>query len=275
VNGKVLVLVHGLCMNDLQWSMTSADAHADPSNATVVNHGEALAQALGYTPVYLRYNTGLHTSINGHDLARRLEELLAHWPVPVQELTLLLHSMGGLVARGAVHSAQQAAMQWPRHLKNMVFLGTPHHGAPLERAGNVLDVILAGTPFSRPFARLGQLRSPGITDLRFGHVLDTDWQGHDRFRRGPDPRTPLPLPEGVACFAAAATRAARRSLLSERVIGDGLVPLSSALGQHQEPQHRLDFPKAHKWIGYRMNHWDLLRHTDVTRQIIAWLQPHP
>jgi hypothetical protein len=273
VNGKVLVLVHGLCMNDLQWAMTAADAHAGVGSGTAVNHGDALAQELGYTPVYLRYNTGLHTSVNGHELARRLEELLDHWPVPVQELTLLVHSMGGLVARSAVHSAQQGALMWPRLLKNIVFLGTPHHGAPLERAGNVLDVILAGTPFSKPFARLGQLRSPGITDLRFGHVQDADWQGHDRFRRGPDRRTPLPLPEGVACFTVAATRAARRSLLSERVIGDGLVPLASALGQHPEPQHRLAFPKAHQWIGYRMDHWDLLRRPEVARQIVAWLQP--
>ena len=104
-------------------------------------------------------------------------------------------------------------------------------------------------------------------------MQDADWHGHDRFRRGPDRRTPLPLPEGVACFTVAATRAARRSLLSERVIGDGLVPLASALGQHPEPQHRLAFPKAHQWIGYRMNHWDLLRRPEVTRQIVAWLEP--
>ncbi|MGI9134187.1 MAG: alpha/beta hydrolase, partial [Rhodoferax sp.] len=116
-------------------------------------------------------------------------------------------------------------------------------------------------------------RSPGITDLRFGHVMDTDWQGYDRFRRAPDRRTPVPLPQGVACFTVAATRAAKRSLLAQRVIGDGLVPLLSALGQHQEPQRRLAFPKDHQWIGYRMNHWDLLRHPDVACQMVAWLQP--
>lgn len=268
VGGKVLVLVHGLCMNDLQWSMRSTDG----AEGATVNHGEVLAQVLGYTPVYLRYNTGLHVSTNGDTLARTLEEVLAHWPVPVQELTLLVHSMGGLVARSAAHCAQQQGMRWPAALKNMVFLGTPHHGAPLERAGNVLDILLEGTPFSKPFARLGKLRSPGITDLRFGTVLDADWQGRDRFRGDTDRRTPLPLPKGVACFTVAATRAAKRSVLAERLVGDGLVPLASALGQHPQPEHRLAFPKDHQWVGYRMNHWDLLRSPDVAAQIVAWLQ---
>ena len=117
-------------------------------------------------------------------------------------------------------------MKWPTLMKNIVFLGTPHHGAPLERAGNWIDVILGSTPYSRPFAKLGQLRSAGITDLRYGHVLDADWQGHDRFRRKPDSRESVPLPEGVACYCVAATTASKRSLVADRLVGDGLVPSS-------------------------------------------------
>ena len=273
--GKVLVLVHGLCMNDLQWRTGAAGPH-DAAGAGVQpdgGHGAQLASALGYTPVYLRYNTGLHTSQNGRTLAAQLEQLLTQWPTPVEELTVLAHSMGGLVTRAAVHYAQQQNLRWPGHLKSIVFLGTPHHGAPLERAGNWVDVLLGSSPYSRPFARLTQLRSAGITDLRYGHVLDEDWQGHDRFRRKPDTRQPLPLPVGVACYAIAATSAAKRSALAERVIGDGLVPLPSALGQHAEPARCLAFARGAQWIGYRMNHMQLLGSPEVIRQIVLWLAP--
>lgn len=257
---KVLLLIHGLSMNDLQWQTHDA------------NHGEALASALGYTPVYLRYNTGLHTSDNGHALAAQLEQLIKHWPVPVKELSVLAHSMGGLITRSAVHSATQNGLQWPSVLKNIVFLGTPHHGSPLERAGNWVDVILGSTPYSAPFHRLAQLRSAGITDLRYGHVQDADWQGHDRFRRQPDSRIHLPLPANVACFTVAATTAAKRSAVADRLVGDGLVPLRSALGQHDDPKRCLQFAADRQCIFYRMNHMELLSKTAVTQQLVAWLK---
>jgi pimeloyl-ACP methyl ester carboxylesterase len=265
VSGKVLLLIHGLCMNDLQWH-TQADG-------VTHSHGQSLADALGYTPIYLRYNTGLHTSENGHQLAQQLGQLLQHWPVPLEEISVLAHSMGGLVIRSAVHSARQQDLQWTKHLKNIVFLGTPHHGAPLERAGNWIDVILGSTPYSRPFAKLGQLRSAGITDLRYGHVLDAHWQGHDRFRRRPDSRQPLPLPEGVACYAVAASTAGQRSALAERLIGDGLVPLNSALGLHEDSHQCLLFAKPAQRIFYRMNHMEMLHRQEVTEQLMQWLRP--
>lgn len=266
-SGKVLLLIHGLCMNDLQW-------HSRPQDGAV-DHGAALASALGYTPLYLRYNSGLHTSQNAHELARQLEQLIKHWPTPVTEITVLAHSMGGLLMRGACHYAGEEGLRWPGYLKNIVFLGTPQHGAPLERAGNWIDVILGSTPYSRPFAKLGQLRSAGITDLRYGHVLDVDWQGHDRFQRQPDQRQILPLPEGVACYAVAATLAAKRSLLADRLLGDGLVPLPSALGQHMDPQRTLAFAKSAQWIAYRTGHMALLSSPEVTRQLLLWLTPAP
>ena len=261
--GKVLLLVHGLCMNDLQWLRAGHD------------HGAHLAQALGYTPVYVRYNTGQHTSVNARALADRIEALLADWPVPVDEITVLAHSMGGLVVRGACHCGTEAGHRWPARLRHIVFLGTPHHGAPLERAGHWVDVVLGSTPYSRPFARLGQLRSAGITDLRYGHVLDTDWQGRDRFRRSPDTRTPVPLPAGVECFTVAATLAARRSPVAERLVGDGLVPLHSALGVHDDPARCLEFPRSHQHVVYRLGHLDLLSDAGVARQLREWLSARP
>ena len=273
--GKVLLLIHGLCMNDLQWQ-TQQEAPGggkEGGTAQVFDHGAELASQLGYTPIYLRYNTGLHTSQNGRELAGQLEQLLAQWHLPIQQLTVVAHSMGGLVVLSAVHCAREQSLRWPEHLKNIVFLGTPHHGAPLERAGNWVDVLLGSTRWSAPFARLAQLRSAGITDLRYGHVLDVDWQGHDRFRRTPDNRQPLPLPEGVACYTVAASTAAKRSPLTERLVGDGLVPVPSALGQHSDPRRSLVFAKNAQWTAWRVNHMQLLGSPDVTRQMLQWLAP--
>lgn len=262
----LLLLIHGLCMNDAQWLRNGHD------------HGAYLAQALGCTPVYLRYNSGRHVSDNGRDLAEQLARLVAAWPVPLQRLTLLGHSMGGLVARSAVQTGQAAGQHWPSVLRELVFLGTPHHGAPLERAGHGIDVLLDATPFSRPFARLGKLRSAGILDLRHGHVQEADWRspGGQGWRAGfEDQCAPLPLPEGVACFTVAATLAAQRGLLADRLTGDGLVPLNSALGQHADARRRLVFAKPSQRIVYRTGHLDLLSSPLVAGQLLSWLGSAP
>jgi hypothetical protein len=264
--GKVLLLIHGLCMNDLQWRT--------PHHGKDVDHGQALAAALGYTPVYLRYNSGLHTSQNGRELAGVLQQMFTHWPLAIDEISVLAHSMGGLLIRSAVHYAGEQRQDWLGRLKSIVFLGTPHHGAPLERLGNRVDAILGATPYSAPFAKLGHLRSAGITDLRYGHVLDDDWHGHDRFQRKADSRHFLPLPQGVSCFTVAATTAARRSPLADRLIGDGLVPVPSALGQHHDARRTLSFPKSAQFIAYRTKHIGLLSSPEVSRKLVHWLQDH-
>ncbi len=266
-SNKVLLLIHGLGMNDLQ-------RHAQHKGHPL-EQGRALASALDYTPIYVRYNSGLHTSQNGRALSAQLEQLVTHWPTAIEQLTVVAHSMGGLLIRSACHYAKQEGFRWPGQLKNIVFLGTPHHGVPLERAGNWVHTILGSTPYTRPFTALGQLRSAGITDLRYGHVLDEDWQGHDRFQPRNDNRQHVPLPEGVACYTVAATVAAKRSALANRLIGDGLVPLHSALGQHEDAQRKLLFSEASQWIAYRMNHLELLSSPEVSRQMVQWLTPAP
>ena len=262
VTGKLLVVLHGLCMNDLQWTSSH------------YNHTDVLAKQLGYTPVYLHYNTGLHTSVNAQQFAFVLEDLLKAWPQPVKDLTLLVHSMGGLVSRSACHVAEQAGMTWRSKLKNIVFLGTPHHGAPLERIGNWIDTTLGSNPVTKPFAAIGQIRSSGITDLRYGHVLGSSWEGKDRFERSPDSREPLPLPAGVNCFAVAATTSGEYSESSparDALIGDGLVPLRSALGQHDEALHCLNFLPGNQWTAYGTSHMALLSRPEVGAQILRWL----
>lgn len=255
----LFVLVHGLCMGDAQWQRAGTD------------HGASLAAALDGTAVYLHYNTGLHISDNGAAFAHRLEQLLAAWPRPVRALVLVGHSMGGLVMRSALQAAQAGGLQWPQRLRAMAFLGTPHHGAPLERAGHGVDLLLGASPWTAPLRRLGEVRSAGITDLRYGALLSSDWQGLDRFASSPDRRTPVPLPSHVACFAVAGTLSARRSQLAERLLSDGLVPLASALGEHPQPRRHLRFPRAHQFIAWRTGHLELLASAAVGAQLQQWL----
>ncbi len=260
-SGKVLVLVHGLCMTDLQW--TSGDH----------DHGTVLAHDLGYTPIYLHYNSGLHISTNGRQFAALLEKLIREWPGPVEEITIISHSMGGLVARSACYYAPAAGHTWQQHLRKLIFLGTPHHGAPLERTGNWAEAILNSTPYTAPFRRIGTQRSAGITDLRYGNLVDEDWEGRDRFALEPtDNRRIVPLPPDVACYAIAATLGAQTDNLKSRLLGDGLVPLESALGIHGNPARCLDISESRQWIGYEMGHLNLLSRPDVYQQIKDWLQ---
>ncbi len=256
--GKLVVLVHGSSMSDLQWHRRGHD------------HGAALADALGFTPVYAHYNSGRHISTNGADLALLLEQLVAAWPAPVDELVLLGHSMGGLVSRSACVAGERAQHRWRTSLRALVCLGSPHHGAPLERGGNRLERVLGGNQYSAPLARLGRIRSAGVTDLRYGNILDEHWAGVDRFAGGADRRSPVPLPVGVACHAVAAISS---RALTGGVPGDGLVPVDSALGRHPQPAHRLEFPAAHQLVVDGAHHFDLLDRGEVWAQLRAWLAP--
>jgi pimeloyl-ACP methyl ester carboxylesterase len=252
---KLLLLVHGLCMNDLQWRRKGSD------------FGAALARDLGYTPIHLHYNTGLHTSTNGRALAALIEGLIQQWPEPLKDFVILAHSMGGLVSRSAYYYGVIAGHVWPQQLRKLVFLGTPHQGALLERGGNWVNLCLGLSPFTAPFARLGNLRSAGITDLRYGNVLDEDWQGFDRFEHTGDVRHAVPLPEKVLCYAIAANIGKKVDALC----GDGMVPVNSALGRHEDARLTLSFAPSRQWVGYGMNHWNLLSRPAVYKQIRRWV----
>lgn len=259
--GRLLVQVHGLCMNDLQWRRASHD------------HGSALSEELGMSAVHLHYNTGRHVAHNGEDFARLLESLVDAWPVPVEELTLLCHSMGGLVARSALEQAGIANLAWARLPLRVVFLGTPHHGAPLERAGSWADMLLGVTPYSAPLVRLGKLRSAGIQDLRHGNLHGPE--GYDRDSDGrADVRRPMPLPAHVEAYAVAASTAPARPVAGSGTgaRGDGLVPIASALGQHRRRALDLRIPQSQRWVGYGINHLEMLGSEAVYQRLLRWLR---
>lgn len=237
--GPPLVMLHGLCMNEAQWRRDGADFPA------------AFA-ALGYRPLGLRYNTGRAIWRNGAELAELLDDV----PGP---LTLVGHSMGGLVARSAI--AQAGRRRWPQRLQRLVTLGTPHLGAPLERGGQQVQQLLAVSAYSRPLSALAARRSAGIRDLRCGSLLETD--------EGKTSRAPLPA--GVACYAVAATTAKKPSGPHAQWLGDGLVPVSSALGRHREAARRLAFTDTALFTG--LGHLALQTDPAVLQQLTDWLTP--
>lgn len=249
----------------IEMRLRCAEGPPPKSRIVVFVHGSSMsrhawqaARDLGYTPVQLDYNSGLHVSTNGRAFDALLETLVAEWPVPVDAIAIVAHSMGGLLARSACHYACEAQHPWLDKLRAIIFLATPHHGAPLERAGNWLETILGVTRYSAPFARLGKIRSAGVTDLRFGDVIDEHWQGRDRFALRTDARTPVPLPGGVDCYTIAAEN-------------DRLVPLASAMGAHPSPALTLDFPPSRRFVAKGVGHIQMLRESEVWEQIERWL----
>ena len=254
---RVLVLMHGLCMNDLQWQR---DGH---------DHGAALARDAGYTPVYLHYTSGLSVSTNGRVLAHLMERLLDAWPVPIERLTLLGHSMGGLVARSALYHgalASRGSLRWPARVDDLVSLGTPHQGAPLERAGQGVDLLLGAAPYAAPLARLGKIRSAGIRDLQHGEIVVSGSDGHGTHRRAQ-----VPLPASARCFAIAGCLGPASGSLKGQVLGDGLVPVASALGQHREPARRLAFHADRQAVVHETGHLELLSSAAVAEILTRWL----
>ncbi len=248
-SSRLLVQVHGLCMNDLQWRHRGHD------------HGEHLAAEHGYTAVNLHYNSGLSIASNGRAFSLLLQQLLDGWPVPIERFAIVSHSMGGLVARAAILDATRQSQSWVKQLNQIVFLGTPHHGSPLERAGNVLQTALGLTPWTAPFVRLGELRSAGIQDLRHGTIDDAQHRGIPTARR---------LPAGIRAYAVAASTQAARAGRTLR--GDGLVPVASALGQHRDPRLDLKIPSSRQRLVENTGHLGLLSSPEVYQHLRRWLR---
>src|SRR4051794_29713699 len=157
---RIAVFVHGLCETDDAWALFGRRPY-----------GARLEEELGYTPLYLRYNTGLHISDNGRRLARLLEETVEAWAGPGEEIALVGHSMGGLVARSACHYGGD----WTRHVRHVFCLGAPHLGAPLEKAANAAAYAGARRREAPGVGKLGNGRSVGIKGLRSGSCAEEDW----------------------------------------------------------------------------------------------------
>lgn len=185
LTSKVCILIHGLVADEHYWEYGESHEH---------NYGNKLQSDLGYTPFFFRYNSGKHISENGKELSTTLQELVEGYPIPIDQIIFLGHSMGGLVARSGCYYGQQEQKSWLSLLEKIILIGSPHLGAPLEKWGNAISNILKAIP--RPYLKLAgdvaNLRSAGIKDLRYGNTIDEDWKNIDPDLWLTNLRTPIP-----------------------------------------------------------------------------------
>ena len=263
VTGRLVVFIHGLCETDLCWSFAAEKRWGDRT----CTYGSRLRDDDGWTPLYLNFNTGLHVSANSLEFAEQLEQIVSGWPVPVTELALVGHSLGGLIARSAAHQGNALGHSWLKPLRHIVGLGAPHLGAPLERFANWGTHQLNRFPETRPFATWLNQRSVGIKDMRYGALLEEDWQGFDPDELLTDRCTPAVLLPGVAYSVASAT-------LSRETHGlfahDLLVQHSSAHGVGKVRSIPFDQSRTFH-LGGRKHHFDLLADQRVYDQLRGWL----
>jgi len=231
---RVAVFLHGLMETEFSWGRPP-------------NYGSRLAEDAGWTPIYVRYNTGLRISQNGRALAQLLERTVADWPVDVEEIALIGHSMGGLVCRSAAYRASEDRMSWVKNVKHVISLGTPHRGAPLEEIVHVGSAALNALPETQGVARFLRRRSGGIRDLRRGSLVDEDWQGRDPDALRAAACQEIPLLEGAKhCFVSAT--------------GDLLV-----LGRSAAPW------RDEEACTVKGGHFALLNHPGVYEHLRGWL----
>jgi pimeloyl-ACP methyl ester carboxylesterase len=258
---RIAVFLHGLMETEFSWRWGSARVGD--------SYGDMLQHELGLTPVYVRYNTGRRISENGRSLADLLEQVMAAWPVQVTEIALIGHSMGGLVARSAAYQADLDRKVWPTLTRQIISLGTPHMGAPLEQAVHYASAGLNLLPETQPFSRFLRRRSGGIRDLRQGSLVDEDWRDCDPDALRAKAVAEVPLLNGVThCFVTATiTRSPRHPL--GRLVGDYLVLQPSGSGRSRTRRIAFDEEYGHHVGG--ANHFALLNHPAVYDKLRAWL----
>jgi pimeloyl-ACP methyl ester carboxylesterase len=255
-----VVFLHGLCENDESWT-NSAERWG-------TTYAERIVAETDGTPVMVRYNTGLHISENGKHLDTLLQQLVASWPVPVTRITLVGHSMGGLVVRAATNHATASGQTWQQLVRDVVCLGTPHAGANLEKVAHLGSRLLRFWPESSPFSSILESRSAGIVDLRHGYITQDEWEGQDLTGQwGLDRIAAAPLPQAEYHFVAATLGASQGHPLSS-VLGDLLVHFSSATGVGKAGPivdgARFEYlPSVH--------HFALLNHPRVGDWLVEWL----
>ncbi len=253
----VTIVLHGLCMHDRGWM-----------NPAHLDFAERLELA-GHEVLWLRYNSGLPVGTNGRLLA---EQLQAASSLPGRPLHLVGHSMGGLIMRSACHYAEVNAHTWFEHLESCSYLSTPHHGAPYERIGHLANSIGGVSPYTRPFMRLGNIRSAAIRDLRHGNIFEDarpgDWDTSQQ-----DQRPPLPaLAPHARHLLLGGGRDARAATTW---VGDGLVPVASALGFHDDPARELRGEQVTRCELPDLDHIAMLCDPRIYERVLHFIQPPP
>ncbi len=225
---KLVVFIHGLFETERSWRIDSGDCY-----------GELLSD--DWSSLYLRYNTGLPIVENGRKLAWLLDEVVAGQPV--EQIALVGHSMGGMVARCAAAEGGD----WRRHLTHIASLGAPNQGAPIAAFVHRAAGLLQRLPEAAPFGAILDQRSAGIRDLRAG--IDAG-----------------PLLDGVHHLFLGATFTADPKHPIGLLVGDFLVREGSARGP-RDVEVAVD-DCVH--LG-GLNHFNLLNHTRVFEHLERFL----
>jgi pimeloyl-ACP methyl ester carboxylesterase len=240
--GRLVVFLHGLCENESYWRL-----HRERLGTT---YGEALADK-GWTPVYLRANSGLPVRENGVALAALLRDLVGSWPVDVERIALVGHSQGGLVMRAALNVLAIEGPSWTNCVTDVVTLGSPHRGAPIAWGIGHGSRLLALLPETSAIARVLEKRSEGVRDLVDGYVDELPPLKEARYR----------------LVAATVTRSARHPVGS--VVGDYLVRPRSAVGTDRRGAEL--FPDAETLHVGNSDHWGMINHPEVMAALERWL----
>lgn len=267
--GRLVVFLHGLLFTETGWRMGGER----DEDGRFLTYGRVLEKEMGYTSLWVRYNTGLRISTSGRELADLLESVVANWPVPVEQLVLIGHSMGGLVLHSALAQTSDEH-RWARLVTDTISLGTPHHGAPLERVANHTANALGHVKYATPIAAFVKFRSEGIKDLRHGNLLEEDWRDH----HPDDPtnwRTDPPLHPGIRHLAVAAVLGSDPNGLVGGILGDGMVGRASARGRRRGYAGGRVYADEDVVVLASINHLRLLNHPKVLEAILTRLgEPH-
>jgi triacylglycerol lipase len=258
---RICVLVHGIMCDETFWS--------GPDGS---DYGALLERDFGYTPLYLRYNTGRPIADNGRALQQLMAAVVSVYPVPIREILLVGYSMGGLLIRSACHFAAQEDASWLGLVRRAIYIGTPHAGAPAERVGRLLARVLTqiDDPYTKLIAEIGNLRSAGLRDLGDGDLRHEDraLQGQSLSLR--DARHPVPLLASMQHYLIAGSLFEQRYLAA--LFGDSLVPVSSATARRLRLGQAEAIPAEHVRVLPGLGHFALARHPEVYAQIKAWCE---
>lgn len=250
---SLVVFLHGLCETEDYWLRRSRPKREDGTSAA--SYGARLEADLGWSPVFVRLNTGLTLAESGVALSALLTRVVESWPTDVRRIALVGHSMGGLIARAACTVSLEHEEPWTERVTNVVTLGAPHTGSPVERSIARGVRVAARAPELLPLARFFEQRSVGVLDLHDGMPEDTAAVPNARYH----------------LVAATLSRSPKHPLAA--TVGDYLVQYRSAVGLL--PGGTELFPGADVLHVPGADHFDLLNHDDVYDALRGWLVVTP
>lgn len=258
--GKVLVVIHGLMNDESIWQSEPTDK--------IQRLGAVLENEEKANVLYIRYNTGLHISENGRKLSKLLQSFVEQY-TEIKELTILSHSMGGLVSRSAGYYADIQQQNWISLLKKVFLIGVPNEGSYLAKVAHITQYFFRKLDPSEndSVAKFFDVRSNGMKDLSFGYLVDEDWQNAENENKKNVNITkvnPLPNVDYYLIAGTIAEEEKRNKVFT--FFGDGLVEKESALSELFKT-NSLKTGKVEMKLFAKENHLSLLESKKVNEYV--------